>query len=64
MNDDKYIFSEYPDVVTPEDVQNMLHMGRNSVYKLLKEEKIKTLKIGKKYIIPKKSVIRFIDINT
>lgn len=62
MNDNREMFSEYPDVVTPEDVQHMLHMGRNSVYKLLKEEKIKTIKIGKKYIIPKKSVIRFIDI--
>ena len=64
MNDNAIIFSEYPDVVSPEDVQHMLHMGRNSVYKLLKEEKIKSIKVGKKYIIPKKSVIRFIDINT
>ncbi|MBR3309667.1 MAG: helix-turn-helix domain-containing protein [Lachnospiraceae bacterium] len=64
MNNNAIIFSEYPDVVSPEDVQHMLHMGRNSVYKLLKEEKIKSIKVGKKYIIPKKSVIRFIDINT
>lgn len=64
MNDNAIIFNEYPDVVSPEDVQHMLHMGRNSVYKLLKEEKIKSIKVGKKYIIPKKSVIRFIDINT
>lgn len=64
MNNNAIIFSEYPDVVSPEDVQHMLHMGRNSVYKLLKEEKIKSIKVGKKYIIPKKSVIRFIDNNT
>ena len=62
MNEKKEVFSEYPDVVTPEDVQNMLHLGRNSVYKLLKEEQIKTIKIGKKYIIPKQSVIRFISL--
>ena len=62
MNEKKEVFSEYPDVVTPEDVQNMLHLGRNSVYKLLKEEQIKTVKIGKKYIIPKQSVIRFISL--
>ena len=64
MNDTAIIVNEYPDVVSPEDVQHLLHMGRNSVYKLLKEEKIKSIKVGKKYIIPKKSVIRFIDINT
>ena len=61
MNENTNMFSSYPDVVTPEDVQHMLRMGRNSVYKLLKEEKIKTVKVGKKYIIPKISVIRFID---
>lgn len=54
------MFKEYPDVVTPEDLQKMLHIGRNSVYKLLCENLIKSIKIGKKYIIPKVNVIKYL----
>lgn len=56
------IFKDYPDVVTPEDIQNMLHIGRNRVYELLKTNTIKSIKVGKKYIIPKKSVINFLQL--
>ncbi|MCQ2485220.1 MAG: helix-turn-helix domain-containing protein [Clostridia bacterium] len=58
------LFSEYPDVITVDDLQNMLKIGRNSAYDILKTGMIKTIKIGKKYIIPKQSVINFLaDIN-
>lgn len=56
------MFNEYQDVVTVEDLQKMLHIGRSAAYELLKNGKIKTLKIGKKYIIPKSSVIDFLNI--
>lgn len=54
------IFTDYPDVVTPEDLQEMLHIGRSMAYSLLQDQKIKSLRIGKKYIIPKDSVINFL----
>lgn len=54
------MFAEYPDVITPEELQKMLHIGRNTAYKMLKEEIIKTIKIGKKYIIPKINVIKYL----
>ncbi len=54
-------FDNYPDVVTPEDIQKMLRIGRNSVYDLLKQGKIKSLRVGKKYLIPKTSVINFLQ---
>ena len=62
MNTDTMIFREYDDVVSVEDVMQMLHVGRSAVYKLLNEEKIKTVRIGKKFIIPKRSVIEFLTI--
>ena len=61
-NKNKDIFKNYPDVVTVEDLQNMLHIGRNTAYGILKDGAIKTIKIGKKYIIPKQSVIEFINV--
>jgi len=54
-------FDNYPDIVTPEDIQKMLRLGRNSVYNLLKQGKIKSLRVGKKYLIPKTSVINFLQ---
>ena len=60
MNDEKEMFSDYPDVVRIEEIQSMLKIGRNSVYELLKQGLIKSIKIGKKYIIPKQSVISFV----
>lgn len=59
---DTMMFSDYEDVVTVEDVMQMLHIGRSAVYKLLNEEKIKTVRIGKKFIIPKRSIIEFVTI--
>lgn len=58
------MFSTYPDVVTPDDLQAMLHIGRNKVYHLLKTKLIKAIKIGHKYIIPKTNVIEFLKTST
>ena len=57
---DNILFSEYPDVVTVDDLQKMLKIGRNSAYDILKAGLIKTIKVGKRCIIPKQSVINFL----
>lgn len=59
----KMMFSEYEDIVSVDDVMKMLHIGRSNVYKLLQEKEIKHVRIGVKYIIPKKSVVEFIEKN-
>ena len=58
------LFDEYPDVVSVDDVQSMLHVGRNTTYKLLKSKLIETIRVGNKYIIAKSSVIVFLTQNT
>jgi excisionase family DNA binding protein len=57
----KMIFSEYEDIVSVDDVMKMLHIGRSNVYKLLREKEIKSIRIGVKYIIPKRSIIEFLE---
>ena len=59
--DNYQVFPGYPDVVTAKEVEEMLRLGRNAVYRLLKEGSIKTIRIGAKYLIPKKSVIAFVN---
>jgi excisionase family DNA binding protein len=63
MTDKAYeMFSDYEDVVTVDDVIKMLHIGKNSVYDLLKNHRIESIKVGSRYVIPKKSVINFLNI--
>ena len=54
------MFKDYPDIITIIDLQAMLHIGRNAAYKLLKDNSIVSIRVGKKYIIPKSSVTNFI----
>lgn len=55
------LFVNYDDVVTVDDVKSMLHIGKNAVYDLLHDGTIKSYRNGKTYIIPKQSVINFVN---
>ena len=54
------IFNEYGDIVSVDDVMKMLHIGRTAVYTLLQNGSIRSVKVCRKYIIPKQSVIDFV----
>ena len=54
------MFKNYPDVVTVEQLAQMLNIGKSSAYALLQSNRIHHVKVGKKYIIPKTSVLDFI----
>ena len=63
MKKDRFMeeaFDSYPDVVSVEEIQQMLRIGKNAVYTLLKDGAIKSIKVGKRYIVPKKYVIEFL----
>lgn len=53
---------DYPDVLSIQQIQEILNIGRNSIYNLLQANKIKSIKIGKKYVVPKQSIINFLKI--
>ena len=50
----------YDTLITPENVADMLGCGMNTTYKLLKEGKIKAMRIGRAWKIPKRSVQEYI----
>ena len=57
----KVMFTEYPDVVNVEQLCEMLGgPSSKSVYRLLKEGAIQSYWIGKRYRIPKVSVIEYL----
>jgi len=57
------MFEKYPDIITIQELCEMLHIGKDKAYVLLRTELIKSVRIGKKFIIPKKSVIEFLQID-
>lgn len=54
--------ADYPDVLTPKECQNILLVGRNTIYTLLKNDIIKSVKIGKQYRIPKSSLQNYLNL--
>lgn len=51
------MFSEYDDIVSVENVMGMLHIGKSAVYSLLKSKTIRCVRVGRKYIIPKRALL-------
>ena len=54
------MFRRYPDVVTAEQMREMLGVGTRTAYRLLRENKIQSVRMGRIYRIPKISVIDFL----
>jgi len=55
------LFREYPDVISVEQLQEMLNIGRVLAYKIVKSGAIKSRKIGRDYKITKTAVINYIQ---
>ena len=55
-----YLLDEYKDVINVKDLCEILNIGKNTAYKLLKNNDIPNRRLGKKYIIPKFGVIEYL----
>ena len=54
------MFEYYETLITPEDAADMLGCGMNSIYKLLNSGKIKAMRIGRHWKIPKRAIQEYI----
>lgn len=59
---EKYLtmFKKYPDVVSVEMLQEMLGICRKNAYLLVKENKIRSARVGRSYKIPKLCVVEYL----
>ncbi len=55
------MFKDYPDIMTAAQVAEALHIGMNSVYRLLQTKELGCKRIGRKYIIPKACLIAYVQ---
>ena len=56
------MFATYPDVVSVTQLAQMLHISERLAYRLIRENQIACLKIGRTYKIPKINVIKYLGI--
>ena len=54
-------FTNYPDLLTTDDLQKALGIGRTLAYRLINNGEIKHLRIGKNIRIPKRYIMDFIS---
>lgn len=55
------MFATYKDVVNIEQLAEMLGIGITLAYRLVKQNTIKSIKIGRQYKIPKSNVIAYLN---
>lgn len=55
------MLKDYDDVMTVKEVCEVLKLGKNKVYELLQNGEISSRRVGRNYLIPKKSVIDFLE---
>lgn len=54
------MLNQYDEIITIDELCDILMIGKNLAYRLLTEKRIKAFRIGKKWRIPKSSVEQFI----
>ena len=55
------LFSDYPDILSVQQLMELLQICKVLAYKLIESKKFKAVKIGREYKILKNSVIDFIN---
>jgi excisionase family DNA binding protein len=55
------MFEQYNDLVTVEELCEMLFIGKNAAYKLLSSKQLKAFRYNRVWKIPKQGVIEYIQ---
>lgn len=54
------MLNNYGDILDLEDVCEILHIGKNTAYRLIRRKAIPAFKVGRVYKIPRKAVENYI----
>ena len=54
------MFTSYPDLVDINQLKEMLGIGITLAYRLVRNNTIQSLKVGRQYKIPKRSIIAYL----
>jgi excisionase family DNA binding protein len=54
------MLENYRDVLTVKEVAEVLRIGKNAAYSLVRDNKIKSVKVGRKYLVSKQILLDFL----
>ena len=54
------ILKDYPDILTAEDLMEILKVSKTTLYRILDRGEIKSLKVGREHRIPKLYLIQYL----
>ena len=56
------VFKEYPDILDVKQVSALLGISTKTVYRLLRQGTLDSLKIGREFRIPKVNVMKYVKV--
>ena len=56
------VLKEYPDVMTVEEVSKALGVSTKTGYRLIRDSKIESIKVGRSYRIPKAHLLSYMRV--
>lgn len=56
------VLKEYPDILTVEEMSKALGVSTKTGYKLIRENKIECIKVGRSYRIPKAHLLSYMQL--
>ena len=56
------VLKDYPDVLTVEEMSRALGISTKTGYKLIRENKVESLKVGRSYRIPKAHLLSYMHL--
>lgn len=57
------VLKEYPDILTVEEMSKALGVSTKTGYQLLKDNKIKNMKVGRAYRVPKAHLLAYLRLD-
>ena len=58
----RIVFKEYPEVLDVKQVSQLLGVSTKTVYKLIKEGSLSSLKVGREFRIPKVMMMKYMQV--
>ena len=58
----RIVFKEYPDILDVKQVSVLLSVSTKTVYRLLREGALDSLKIGREFRVPKVNVMKYVKV--
>lgn len=55
------MFENYKDILSVSEACEALSIGKNTIYDLLHKGILKSIKVSRKYLIPKEFIIEFVN---